>query len=300
MTKPKHPKIKTLVDGSLFTKQDVRQNLTNHLFSLFDGDIVFPEVLSESPYVLANFVKTVDGIISFSDVKGRDGGGEISGFNTEDVFIMGLLRTLADAVLVGANTLRIEPKHKWTPEFIFPEAKVAFQEQKQREKINKKGEYINTFVTLSGSVPFEAPVFSDPNIKTIVFTTKDGAENIKNSGQKPDNVIIEIVFKDNFEKEALRILRQKYSVKILLVEGGPKVFGSFLSHNLINEIWLTESPILAGNSREANRPTLVMGEVFHPDKAPKLKIISEKYNFDEKENSTGDYRYFRYKVVYPE
>src|SRR5438309_7790501 len=54
-------------------------------------------------------------------------GGIISGRNEGDRFVMGLLRAFADAVLVGAGTVRAEGgKALWTPEYIFPAAAEAF------------------------------------------------------------------------------------------------------------------------------------------------------------------------------
>ena len=46
------------------------------------------------------------------------GGGEVSGFFEPDRFVMGLLRSLADVVLVGAGTMRAAPKHRWVPEHV--------------------------------------------------------------------------------------------------------------------------------------------------------------------------------------
>jgi hypothetical protein len=57
------------------------------------------------PIVLGNFVTTLEGVVSLG-VPGQAGGGPISGFNPHDRMVMGLLRAAADAVIVGAGTLR--------------------------------------------------------------------------------------------------------------------------------------------------------------------------------------------------
>ena len=54
------------------------------------------------------------------NVPGQSGGGPISGFNQQDRMVMGLLRAVADAVIVGAGTLRSAPQHLWTAEYIYP------------------------------------------------------------------------------------------------------------------------------------------------------------------------------------
>ena len=56
------------------------------------------------PYVISNFVTTLDGVVSLN-VKGHLGGGDISGCSAEDRMVMGLLRAVADVVIVGAGTL---------------------------------------------------------------------------------------------------------------------------------------------------------------------------------------------------
>src|SRR6266487_4477323 len=61
---------------------------------------------SRRPYVIGNFVTTIDGVVSLN-VPGHLSGGDISGFDAHDRVLMGLLRAIADAVIVGAGTLRV-------------------------------------------------------------------------------------------------------------------------------------------------------------------------------------------------
>ena len=68
------------------------------------GRLSFPKH-SARLHVFANFVETLDGIVSLG-VPGQAGGGEISGFNPHDRMVMGLLRAASDAVIVGAGTVR--------------------------------------------------------------------------------------------------------------------------------------------------------------------------------------------------
>src|SRR5689334_21618610 len=76
------------------------------------GTLPFP-LQSGRPYIIANFVSTVDGVVSL-EIPGHSGGGEISGSNTHDRALMGILRAAADAVIVGAGTqLSVSPDHIW-------------------------------------------------------------------------------------------------------------------------------------------------------------------------------------------
>ncbi len=86
----------------------------------------------------ANFVSSIDGIVAL-EAGTAPSGGIISGRNEADRFVMGLLRAFADAVLVGAGTVRAEGgKALWTTEYIFPAAAKAYADLRQvlrREKI---------------------------------------------------------------------------------------------------------------------------------------------------------------------
>src|SRR5436309_3842982 len=70
-------------------------NLT-HLY----GRLAFP-LHPGRACVIGNFVTTLDGVVALNEA-GHAGGGDISGFNQHDRMLMGLLRTISDAVIVGA------------------------------------------------------------------------------------------------------------------------------------------------------------------------------------------------------
>ena len=91
--------------------------LPKNLHAVYGGDWLLPRV-NGRPYTYANFALSRDGRVSFN-VSGHLGGGDVSGFNAHDRWLMGLLRARADAVVVGDNTLRLEPDHLWTCEYIF-------------------------------------------------------------------------------------------------------------------------------------------------------------------------------------
>src|SRR5476651_388525 len=71
------------------------------------------------PHVFSNFVTTLDGVVSLN-VKGHASGGDISGFSAQDRMVMGLLRAVADVVIIGSGTLGVDRRHVWTADAIFP------------------------------------------------------------------------------------------------------------------------------------------------------------------------------------
>ena len=82
------------------------------------GRFRLPEAGS-GPHIFSNFVTTLDGVVSLR-MRGHANGRDISGFNDQDRLVMGLLRAVADVVVVGAGTLAADRQHVWTPETICP------------------------------------------------------------------------------------------------------------------------------------------------------------------------------------
>jgi len=120
--------VRTLFEGE---QEHAQTALPEALRDLYDGDLHFPGAPAERPYVIGNFVCTLDGVVSFK-VKGRSGGKAISGSDSGDRFIMGLLRASVDAVMVGARTVHdVSPEGLWIPEYAYPDAKHLYTEYRQ-------------------------------------------------------------------------------------------------------------------------------------------------------------------------
>src|SRR4051794_30298480 len=72
------------------------------------------------PCLFANFVASMDGVVALPG--DTESGQLISGKNSADRFVMGLLRACADAVLIGAGTFRASAGHLWHADRIYPAA----------------------------------------------------------------------------------------------------------------------------------------------------------------------------------
>ncbi|MDO8622124.1 MAG: dihydrofolate reductase family protein, partial [bacterium] len=229
----------------------------------------------------------MDGIVSFQ-LPGQASGGPVSGFNAQDQFLMGVLRAAADAVMVGAGTLRAEPEHCWTPEHIYPKAGPRWAEL--RRAFGKQPNLINAFVTASGDINLEAVVFRQPNIRCVVFTTTAGAERIAGMRAAHPGATLEVIVVGERTvdlPEMLRRFRTEFGVEHLLVEGGPQLMGDFLSQDLMDEVFLTIAPQVIGT--DGNRPTFAKGKPFTPETARWWQLVSAK--------GWGDYLYTRYRLV---
>jgi len=266
--------INTLLDRSTIQDQPV---LPEELTILYDGDLRFP-VVDFKPYVIGNFVSTIDGVVSF-EISGASGGGDISGFNEADRFIMGLLRASVDAVIVGSGTLReVAPGHLWLAEYVYPEASERYARYRQG-KLNKLVPPLNVIVSGSGAVDLQRTVFHTGAVKTLIITSPRGAELLEKNGAALTSAEVRAI-EGGEDKIApasiLKLLRDEFGVKVLLHEGGPALFGDFLAHGCVDELFLTVAPQFAGRATRRQRPGLVAGTEFLPQTAPWLKLLSVK------------------------
>ena len=233
------------------------------LAEMYGGNLVFTNSPLNRPFTMVNFVTTLEGLTSFSE-PGHAGGGDISMFNPQDTFIMGLLRALSDGVAVGANTLRLEPQHLWTSGYISPENESLYQEL--RSLCGKKKNPVSIFVTGSGKVLPEGPVpaaFQTSDVETLIVTTEQGkaaALHEFSSRNVPEPDVITIGTSGEVDIPTMMYrLRHERGIEILLIEGGSRFNGAVTESGLYDEIFITRSPQVIGTSKEHPRPTFAEG-----------------------------------------
>jgi riboflavin-specific deaminase-like protein len=179
---------------------------------------------ADRPYVLVNMVSTVDGRAS---VAGRTA--PISSVADRQLFHA--LRTRVDAVMVGAGTVRIERYGRIVPD---PERRA------QRELAGLQGDALAIVVSASLNLPADLPLLQDPDSRVIVITASDGelagcAAHVEYVRSAPVDLT-----------SALACLRQDHGVRSILCEGGPHLNASLLAEGLLDELFLTTVPKLAG------------------------------------------------------
>lgn len=217
---------------------------------------------SGRPHVIANFVTTLDGVVSLSE-QNLAGGGEISGFNKHDQMVMGILRAVADAVIVGAGTLRAVPTHLWTAEHVSPLLANAYREL--RQSLGKTGPPLNVIVSGTGDVDFRLPVFSSGAVPALVVTSEEGATRL--SGRRAPESTRVVAARPSgplLAAEVLSAVEEETAASVVLVEGGPHLMGDFLSEGNLDELFMTLAPQIAGRNADSARPGLVEGVLFAP------------------------------------
>lgn len=227
------------------------------------GEFRLP-LTSDPPYLIGNFVSTLDGVVSLNE-EGQMGGGPISGFHASDHALMGVLRAVADAVIVGARTLREDPAHHWTAEYIYPDLTEAYQEL--RLSLGKTGHPLNVLVSASGDLDLSARIFQDGVVPVLIVTTSEGERSLRKQEILP-SVQIRVCASQHGSisaRDILALVQQIQPGHIYLTEGGPYMLTTFLREGFLDELFLTLAPQLAGHTSGDERPSIAMGQHFAPD-----------------------------------
>lgn len=182
--------------------------------------------------VRVNFVASADGAVA---VEGVSGGLEAPG----DKQVFGLLRELADVVLVGAGTVRAEG---------YRGARTSPEREARRRARGRAPVPPIAVVSTRGDLDPGAALFTDTAVAPLVLTAADaaagarcalagtGAEVVAASGADPAVTDPDAVLGALADRGLTRVL----------CEGGPALFGALLAGGRVDELCLSLAPQLVG------------------------------------------------------
>lgn len=250
------------------------------LIDRYGGELRFPAKAER--HVFANFVSTLDGVVSY-DEPGIDRAQHVSEGHAADRFMLALLRAAADAVVVGAGTLRKEPNSVWTADSVAPDLAEEFADLRKRSR--RRPHPTTVLVTASGDFDPELPVFVGA-APVVIATTRVGAARASRAKGARVEVIAE---EAPLSSVALIQLAERVGGgRHILTEGGPTLFAQLVADHVVDELFLTVAPRLAGRTKDKRRIALVEGVGFTPDRAPRGALLSLK--------SADDYLFARYAL----
>ena len=178
----------------------------------------------ERPYVIVNFVATLDGRIAVGGRSGPIG-------DAADREIFHGLRTQADAVMCGAGTIRTERYGRMVRS---PERRA------RRAAEGLKPDPLAIVVSQRLHLPADLPLLQDEHSTVVVITESDD--------ELPPVPAAVSYLRGRADQIAplLRQLRTEYGVRSILCEGGASLHDSLVRENLVDELFLSIAPKLAG------------------------------------------------------
>jgi riboflavin biosynthesis pyrimidine reductase len=194
----------------------------------------------DRPFVFANMIATADGRAT------REGRTHTLGTEA-DLEVLLELRAIADAVLIGTNTLKVEGYDRLVRS---PERRA------RREAAGLAGDPLAVLLTRGWDVPWEAGLFQAPGQPVLVYAGPDAGE------PPPTPAPVEVVrLEEPAPAAALADLHAR-GVGALLCEGGPTLLRSLVADGLADELFLTISPVLTSDGAAPN--ILVGGALPEP------------------------------------
>ncbi|QXJ29386.1 2,5-diamino-6-ribosylamino-pyrimidinone 5-phosphate reductase, fungal/archaeal [Saccharolobus shibatae B12] len=157
------------------------------------------------------------------------------------------IRSEVDAVMVGANTVRVDN----------PSLTVKYSKNRRNP--------IRVVVTRSFNLDPSYKIFTTPP-STIVYTSNYESEKAEELNRKGV-----IVRKFLHLDDLLEDLYNNFNIRRLMVEGGGHLIWWFIKDNLYDEIRITISPRIFGNG-----VSFTQGEGFIGEDSPRLKLIDAK------------------------
>jgi riboflavin biosynthesis pyrimidine reductase len=228
-----------------------RWDVPAELTALYGGSIGLDE-----PCVVANFVESLDGVVAVPRLPRSHA--LLGDESDADRFVLALVRACADAVLVGSGTLLSSPKGTWRIDRAYPPAAEALAGLRARR--GRPGQPLVAGVTTGGSLDPSHPVLES---EALLLTTEGAAAGLR--ARVPGAAeVVAVNEGDSVDlAAAVEVLRDRGCAAILS-EGGPTLFGRLLAARLVDELFLTVSPLLAGRAAAA-RLGLVEGLELVPE-----------------------------------
>ncbi len=179
----------------------------------------------DRPYLVLNMVSSLDGKATID--------WRTKGLSTElDRQLFHQLRTQGDAVMVGAGTVRAERYGRMAKSD-------ELRDAREREGLARDP----LAVVISGRLDLgvDLPLLNEPEQRVVIATGSDAS--LPELGEQ---VVYERVG-DDLPLLAAR-LRQDHGVRSVVCEGGPTLNAHLLAAGLVDELWLTLNPKLAGGA----------------------------------------------------
>lgn len=224
------------------------------------------------PYLVLNMVSTADGRAT---VQGRSG--PIGDAADRELFHG--LRTAVDAVMAGAGTVRVERYRR------------LVRDERSRRIRRRRGLQEEPWACIvSGrlDLPADIPILADPAARVAIVTSSAASLRHAEGGAQIEYVrsreegLLDL-------PGAMSELCERFGIRTLLCEGGPHTNSQLLAHGLVDELFLSLSPKLAGGDLTGEALRIVAGPAIDPPLEMELVSAFEH----------DSHLFLRYRVAQP-
>jgi riboflavin biosynthesis pyrimidine reductase len=187
------------------------------------------QIETGQPWVRMMFIASLDGAVEVH--------GESRGLGSaDDRLLIGVLRGLADGILVGAGTLRADNYRAIRP---------RAERRAWRTSVGL-AEYPR-LVVVSGGLNLDPahPALAEAPVRPVIITHGSADDERRDALETVADVLVCGVDRVDL-RAGLAELRSAYRLDHLLCEGGPSLFGALHAAGLVDEVCLTIAPLLAG------------------------------------------------------
>ena len=177
------------------------------------------------PYLGLNMVSSLDGKATID--------WRTKGLSTElDRRLFHHLRTQADCVMVGAGTVRLERYGRMTKNDELREKRVAE---------GLAADPLAVIVSARLDLPADLPILNEPEQRVVIATASDAT--LPGLGEQ-----VEYVRGGDDLPLVLAHLANEHGVRSILCEGGPTLNSHLFAAGLVDELFLTLNPKIAGGA----------------------------------------------------
>jgi 5-amino-6-(5-phosphoribosylamino)uracil reductase len=179
----------------------------------------------------ANFIASLDGGATFDGRSGLLGG-------PGDRAVFDALREMADVILVGAGTVRIEG---------YSGARPTVAQRQRRQSRGQSEVPPLAIVSKYGRLERDMSVFTRTEVPPLVCTCTTAFDQTRRTlAGLADVVDCSISDPDSVDSAAVLATLAERGLTRVLTEGGPMLFSAFVGHGLLDELCLTIAPTLVG------------------------------------------------------
>jgi len=218
----------------------------------------FPPPWPDRPWIYANVIASANDVVAWT----RRGPGDdpiaaIAGGSPDrpgrraDVELLRYLRAGADAVAVGAQTLRDQPE--LTDTLGIKGTDLGPLLERFRASLGRPRLPRQVIYTRGGALDLEARMFDTPEAEVILVTTARGAQRLRALGSDGKGVRLLIAGEDDLGPVELarahRSLFADYGVRYLDCEGGVTILEALRAAGLVDEIFVTSTDVHIDTSR---------------------------------------------------